>query len=77
MAHGCAFTSFPKVHGTKRYFTNPIERSNGKIKRRANFVGIFFKEVIIFRPVGAIPREQKHDGAVKRVRFRTRETIAP
>jgi len=36
-----AYMTFPKEHLTKLRSTNPIERLNGKIKRRTDVVGIF------------------------------------
>ena len=36
-----AFTAFPRSHWTKIWSTNPLERVNKEIKRRARVVGIF------------------------------------
>jgi transposase-like protein len=36
-----AFTAFPRAHWTKIWSTNPLERVNKEIKRRARVVGIF------------------------------------
>jgi transposase-like protein len=36
-----AYMSFPAAHRAKLHSTNPIERLNGEIKRRAEVVGTF------------------------------------
>lgn len=36
-----AFTAFPRAHWQKIWSTNPPERVNKEIKRRARVVGIF------------------------------------
>ena len=72
-----AFMSFPREHWDKISSTNPIERLNGEIKRRADVVGIFPNDDAIVRLVGAILMEQNDEWAVQRARYTTLETIAP
>ena len=72
-----AFMSFPREHWDKISSTNPIERLNGEIKRRADVVGIFPNDGAIVRLVGAILMEQNDEWAVQRARYMTLETIAP
>ncbi|SEP49101.1 Transposase (or an inactivated derivative) [Methylobacterium sp. ap11] len=49
-----AYTGFPATHRAKLYSTNPLERLNGEIKRRAKVVAICPDEPAICRPEGAI-----------------------
>ena len=72
-----AFMTFPREHWDKISSTNPIERVNGEIKRRADVVGIFPNDDAIVRLVGAILMEQNDEWAVQRARYMTLETIAP
>jgi transposase-like protein len=41
--------SFPSQHRTKLHSTNPLERLNKEVKRRADVVGIFSNEESITR----------------------------
>jgi putative transposase len=49
-----AFTSYPRAHWTKIWPTNPLERVNKGIKRRARIVGIFPNPAAVIRLVGAV-----------------------
>ena len=49
-----AFTAFPRAHWQKIWSTNPLERVNKEIKRRARVVGIFPNEASVNRLVGAV-----------------------
>ena len=71
-----AYMAFPRQHRTKLHSTNPIERLNKEVKRRADVVGIFPNEDSIVRLVGAVLLEQNDEWAVQRARYMTLETIA-
>lgn len=53
-----AHLQFPAAHRLKIHSTNPLERLNKEVKRRANVVGIFPNEASIRRLIGAVLMEQ-------------------
>ncbi|MFC7704541.1 transposase [Plastorhodobacter daqingensis] len=57
-----AFLSFPRQHRTRLHSTNPIERLNKEVKRRADVVGIFPNEASIMRLIGAVLSEENDEG---------------
>ena len=56
-----AYMAFPRQHRTKLHSTNPIERLNKEVKRRADVVGIFPNEASIMRLIGAVLFEINDD----------------
>ena len=56
-----AYLAFPAQHRTKLHSTNPLERLNKEVKRRANVVGIFPNEAGITRLIGAVLLEQNDE----------------
>jgi transposase-like protein len=56
-----AYMTFPEQHRVKLHSTNPLERLNKDVKRRADVVGIFPNEDSITRLIGAVLLEQNDE----------------
>jgi hypothetical protein len=52
---------FPEQHRSKLHSTNPLERLNNEVKRRADVVCIFPNEASIIRLIGAMLLEQNDE----------------
>jgi transposase-like protein len=61
-----AYMAFPKEHWAQISSTNPLERVNKEIKRRADVIGIFPNTAAVIRLVGALMLEQNDDWSVSR-----------
>src|SRR5215212_7474987 len=55
------YMGFPAQHRPKLHSTNPLERLNKEVKRRADVVGIFPCEASILRLIGAVLLEQNDE----------------
>jgi putative transposase len=72
----CAFAAFPQAHWRKVWSTNPLERVNVEIKRRADVVGIFANENSVMRLAGAVLLEVHDEWAVAERRYLSEGSLA-
>lgn len=70
-----AYMTFPAQHRAKLHSTNPLERLNREVKRRADVVGVFPNETSIRRLIGAVLLEQ-NDEWICMNRYMQREAMA-
>jgi putative transposase len=75
-AEVCAFTNFPRSHWPKVWSTNPLERVNKEIKRRARVVGIFPNEAAVIRLVGAVLHDMHDEWQVSDRRYLSEQSMA-
>ena len=71
-----AFNAFPRAHWRKIWSTNPLERLNKEIKRRARVVGIFPNEASVIRLVGMILTDTNDEWTTDERRYLSEGSMA-
>jgi transposase-like protein len=71
-----AFAAFPQSHWRRIWSTNPLERVNGEVKRRADMVGIFPNDAAIVRLTGAVLIETHDEWQVIERRYFSEGSMA-
>jgi putative transposase len=71
-----AFAAFPREHWRKIWSTNPLERLNKEIKRRARVVEIFPNEAAVIRLIGAVLADTHDEWATDERRYLSEASMA-
>lgn len=71
-----AFNAFPRAHWRKIWSTNPLERLNKEIKRRARVVGIFPNDAAVIRLVGAVLADTHDEWVTDERRYLSEGSLA-
>jgi transposase-like protein len=71
-----AFTHFPEAHWRKIWSTNPLERLNREIKRRADVVGVFPNDESVCRLVTTVVLETHDEWQVAERRYLSETSMA-
>ena len=71
-----SYMSFPTEHWRQIHATNPLERLNREIGRRADVVAIFPNRQSVLRLVGAVLMEQNDEWAAATRRYFSQECMA-
>ena len=71
-----AFTHFPEAHWRMIWSTNPLERLNREIKRRADVVGVFPNDESVCRLVTAVVLETHDEWQVAERRYLSETSMA-
>lgn len=72
----CAFAAFPTSHWRRIWSTNPLERVNAEIKRRADVIGIFPNPEAIVRLAGAVLMETHDEWQIAERRYFSEHSMA-